>query len=66
MYDKDETVRRAVAEQGFGLDHLVNDESITVLCAVAKHGYGFGFDSLSKHESLILQFVINQFNAKNK
>ena len=47
-----------------GLDHLVNDESITVLCAVAKHG--FGFDSLSKHESLILQFVINQFNAKNK
>ena len=36
----DDKIRVAVAEQGYGLDILVNDKNANVRAAVARQGYG--------------------------
>ena len=40
LYDENPFVRKAVAEEGYGLNKLINDEIYFVREAVARQGYG--------------------------
>ena len=56
-------VRRTVAEQGYGLDKLVNDEYSSIRAEVAKRGYGL--DILINDEHAEVRFIANDlYNAK--
>jgi len=56
LKSKDSYVRKAVAEQGCGLDTLVNDENDWVRMAVAEQGYGL--DVLINDEDFFVRITV--------
>ncbi len=52
VYDRDPYVRRQVAEQGFGLDILINDGNYKVREMVAEQGYGLDKLVYDEHEAV--------------
>lgn len=57
-------MRDAVAEQGYGLDKLVNDKDWAVHATVAKQGYGL--DKLVNDENLNVRIIVDKQLARKK